>query len=48
MREDLLDAQAAVDWAEAQLKTFISRLSTWKATNPYVAIAETDSDTRYE
>src|SRR5262245_40022459 len=29
MKEDLLDAQAAIDWAVAQIPTLMARLESW-------------------
>lgn len=35
MRADLLDAQAAVDWAVAQIPTLEQRLKSWHDAEPY-------------
>jgi len=35
MRDDLLDANAALDWAEAQIELLNKRLDKWKASKPY-------------
>ena len=44
MRDDLLDAQAAVDWAVAQIPILEERFSTWQRSRPYELIVEPDSD----
>lgn len=40
MRDDLLHAQASVDWAEANLPLFKKRLDAWLNENVYVAVRE--------
>ena len=43
MRDDLLDAQAAIDWAKAQLQILKERIARWVRPNaPDVIIAEED------
>ena len=37
MRDDLLDAYASIEWAEAQLDTFHVRIQTWLHDSPDVA-----------
>lgn len=48
MRADLLDAQAVVGWAKAQIPVFQQRIVAWERTRPYRIIKEPDSDVRYE
>jgi hypothetical protein len=48
MRDDLLDAQASVDWAIAQIPILQERFSTWQRTRPYELIVEPDPDPGYE
>jgi hypothetical protein len=45
MRDDLLDAQASVDWAEAHLDRFRERVKRWFEEAPYVASAEENPQT---
>lgn len=45
MHNDLLDAQASVDWAKAQIPALEKRLKAWERTDPYAAIVEHDPDT---
>jgi len=40
MRDDLLDAQAAVDWAEAQFPAFRGRLDSWLRDNIDVLVED--------
>jgi hypothetical protein len=35
MRDDLLDAQSCIDWAEAQMKNLQARLISWREDAPY-------------
>jgi hypothetical protein len=42
MRDDLLDAQAAIDWAVAQFKSLDQRLDAWRYENTDVSIEDTD------
>jgi hypothetical protein len=44
MRDDLLHAQASVDWAVAQLPSFQSRLDAWSHANVDVIIKELPAD----
>jgi hypothetical protein len=44
MRDDLLHAQASVDWAEANLPLFKKRLDAWLNENVYVAVRELPPD----
>lgn len=47
MRDDLLDAQAAIDWAKAQLQVLKGWIARWVRPNaPYVIIAEEDRGAR--
>lgn len=43
MRDDLLHATAAVDWAVAQIETITRRISVWRRSGPYLAITKPDS-----
>ncbi len=45
MRDDLLDAQASVDWAKDQIPILEKRFTAWERTGPYAAIVESDPDT---
>jgi hypothetical protein len=47
MRDDLLDAQAAVDWAAAQIPELQKRLTAWERDSTYVLMVEADADPRY-
>jgi hypothetical protein len=40
MRNDLLGAQASVDWAVAQIPILDQRLMTWKRSSPYEIVME--------
>jgi hypothetical protein len=42
MRDDLLDAQAAVDWAVTQIPLFQSAFLEWRKGDPYELIKEPD------
>jgi hypothetical protein len=42
MRDDLLDAKAAVDWAEAQIPILQERLMNWQRERPYEIVPEPD------
>lgn len=44
MRDDLLDAQAAVDWAVTQIPLFQSAFLEWSKDGPYHLVKEPDSD----
>jgi hypothetical protein len=44
MRPDLLDAEAAIDWAVAQLPTLTERVIRWKQTKPYTIAIDADSE----
>src|SRR5260370_32571849 len=48
MRDDLLDACAASEWAESQLDTFRARIRTWTNDSPHVARTEMDAKTGKE
>jgi hypothetical protein len=41
MRDDLLDAKAAIDWTESQLPAFDGRLSAWLDQNIEIVIKDT-------
>jgi hypothetical protein len=43
MRTDLLDAKAAVDWAEAQLDILQERIVAWRRDDPYAISIDADS-----
>lgn len=43
MRPDLLDAQAAVDWAIAQIPILAARIERWRKGRPYLTVTEPDS-----
>lgn len=43
MRDDLLNAQASIDWAIAQTKVLGRSIAAWRRSRPYVAIIEPDS-----
>ena len=45
MRDDLLDAQAAVDWAVAQVPLLQQGFLDWQRRNPYRVVQERDPDT---
>src|SRR5262245_54788154 len=42
MRDDLLDAQAAVDWAIAQLDILSERIARWIDGRPYTVTGDKD------
>jgi hypothetical protein len=42
MREDLLDAQAGVDWANAQIPILEARIKAWRQSPPYDLIEDLD------
>jgi hypothetical protein len=44
MRDDLLHAQASVDWTVSQLPAFEARLDTWLKTNVNAVVEETPDD----
>jgi hypothetical protein len=48
MPNDLLDAQAAVDWAIAQIPILQERFLAWQRNRPYELVVEPDSDPGYE
>lgn len=43
MREDLLEAKACIDWAEAQVPTLAARIEAWNELSPYEIVPEFDS-----
>jgi len=45
MRDDLLDAYAAVDWAVAQIPLFQEKIVAWNRRRPYDLSVERDPDT---
>src|SRR5215469_8528170 len=45
MRDDLLDAQSAVDWAISQIPLLQNKLATWNAKRPYEISVELDAQT---
>jgi hypothetical protein len=46
MRDDLLDVQASVNWAKAQIPILEKRFITWERSGPYAVIVEPDPNTR--
>lgn len=44
MRDDLLDASAAVDWAKAQLPVLQERINFWMANEPYSIRIDTNTE----
>jgi hypothetical protein len=48
MRDDLLDAQASVDWAVAQIKVLHDQILQWQKRRPYVTFTEPDSEPGYD
>ena len=48
MPNDLLDAQAAVDWAIAQIPILQERFLAWQRNRPYELVVEPDPDPGYE
>ncbi|MBM3545969.1 MAG: hypothetical protein FJX54_03370 [Alphaproteobacteria bacterium] len=45
MRDDLLDAQASVDWAVAQIPVLERRIADWMGSRPYELVMEDDPKT---
>lgn len=45
MRDDLLDAQASVDWAKSQVPLFAKRFEAWEGKRPYNVSIKRDSNT---
>jgi len=45
MRDDLLDACAAIEWAESQLECLRARVKRWFEEAPYLASTEEDPQT---
>jgi hypothetical protein len=45
MRDDLLDAQAAVDWALAEIPLLQQGFIEWQRRNPYSVVQERDPET---
>jgi hypothetical protein len=44
MRDDLLDALAAVNWAESQIPILQERFVAWQRRDPYETVVEPDPD----
>lgn len=44
MRDDLLDAQAAVEWAVTQIPSLQQEFISWQRANPYPVVQEPDPD----
>lgn len=44
MRDDLLDAKAAIDWAVAQLPVLEDRIESWRRNEPCTIRIDTDSE----
>ena len=42
VRDDLLDAEACIDWAEAQFSILAARIEAWQESSPYDVVAEFD------
>ena len=42
MRDDLLDAQAAVDWAKTQIPLLQEGFLEWQKARPYRVVKEPD------
>jgi hypothetical protein len=42
VRDDLLDAKACIDWAEAQFSILAARIEAWQESSPYDVLAEFD------
>jgi hypothetical protein len=40
MRDDLLDAQAAIEWADSQIPLFQQGFIDWLRANPYSVVEE--------
>jgi hypothetical protein len=45
MRDDLLDAQAAVDWAVTQIPIYQEKLKSWNQRRPYELVEDHDPQT---
>jgi hypothetical protein len=45
MRDDLLDAQASIDWAVSQIPVMQERFIAWQRSGPYKAVVEPDPQT---
>lgn len=45
MRDDLLDAQASIDWAVAQIPVLEKRFIAWQRSGPYESAVEPDPET---
>jgi hypothetical protein len=48
MRNDLLDAQAAVDWAVSQIPAFQQSITSWERDSTYVLMVEPDADPAFK
>jgi hypothetical protein len=48
MRDDLLPAQASVNWAISQFEILDDRIKTWRESRPYVAFTYKDPETGNE
>jgi len=48
MRDDLLGAQAAVDWSVSQIEVLSDRINGWIQSSPYTAVTEPDGDSGYD
>ena len=48
MRDDLLDAQAALDWAKSNFPTFQGTLDVWLDANISVAVRETNTNVSHD
>jgi hypothetical protein len=44
MRDDLLDAKAAIDWAVSQLPVLVERIISWKRDKPYTPAIDANSE----
>lgn len=48
LHDDLVDAQAAIDWAVAQLPVLRKRTIAWKQTGPYSVVVDNDAKPGYK
>jgi hypothetical protein len=44
MKDDLLDAKAAIDWAVAQIPVLVKRVGAWRQDRPYTVAIDTNSE----
>jgi hypothetical protein len=48
MRDDLLEAEASVQWAEAQMGMVQAAFLEWQRSNPYKIVPERDAETGHD